>query len=232
MGTTQWSDARIGAGDEVILPGFGGMEAAERVRELGAVAVAVDIDPRTFCIDPDAVAQALTERTTAVVACDLFGHPADLERLEDLTRHHRARVVHAGGPGRDGAEPASLEVAARRRHAAHLDARLTGVVVPAVASGARHTYDSYVVRVPGNGRPDRDAFKHALRARGVPCRVPVKTPVHRTPGFHADVRLPEAERASDECLALPVEASLTRRELQRTVSACNALGGLLLEPAC
>jgi dTDP-4-amino-4,6-dideoxygalactose transaminase len=39
------------------------------------------------------------------------------------------------------------------------------------------------------------------------------------------VSLPETERAAEETLALPVDASLTRREMQRIVSACNALGG-------
>ena len=44
------------------------------------------------------------------------------------------------------------------------------------------------------------------------------------------VPLPETERAADETLALPVDAALTKREMQRIVSACNALGGLL-QPA-
>jgi dTDP-4-amino-4,6-dideoxygalactose transaminase len=96
--------------------------------------------------------------------------------------------------------------------------------------GDGHTYQQYVVRVPGNGRPDRDAFARAVRAKGIECRVPVKTPVHRLPGFRRDVHLPETERAADETLALPVDASLTKREMQRIVSACNALGGLL-QPA-
>jgi dTDP-4-amino-4,6-dideoxygalactose transaminase len=58
----------------------------------------------------------------------------------------------------------------------------------------------------------------------------VKTPVHRLPRFRRDVALPETERAADETLALPVSATLSRRELQKVVSACNALGGLL-QPA-
>lgn len=232
MVTTGWTDARISAGDEVILPGFGGLDAAERVRELGAVPVVVDIDPLTFCIDPGAVEAAVTERTTAVVAVHLFGHPADLVRLENLSVRQRLRLVQPAPLLPDPTEPAPLGTAYRRRNAAYLDARLTGVSVPFTAPGARHTYRSYVVRVPGNGRPDRDAFKHALRARGVDCHVPVRTPVHRTPGFRSEVRLPESERAADECLGLPVEPSLTRRELHRVVSACNGLGGLLLERAC
>jgi dTDP-4-amino-4,6-dideoxygalactose transaminase len=105
---------------------------------------------------------------------------------------------------------------------------LKGVTKPEGTVG--HTYQQYVVRVPGNGRPDRDAFARALRARGVDCRVPVKTPVHRLPEFRRRVALPETERAADETLALPVDASLTKRDMQRIVAACNALGGLL-QPA-
>jgi dTDP-4-amino-4,6-dideoxygalactose transaminase len=234
MGTTQENEARIGAGDEVVVPGFGGLTAARRVLALGAVPVPVDIDPRTFCIDPSAASAAMSARTAAVVACDLFGHPADLVGLERLTRAHGVRLVRAA-PAQEwesGSEGRALDVAARRRNAAFLNSRLTGVVVPPVAPPDRHTYRQYVVRVPGNGRPDRDAFRNALRARGVRSHVPVKTPVHRTPGFCADLRLPEAERAAEECLALPAGASVTRRQLTRTAAACNALGGLLLEWAC
>ncbi len=61
----------------------------------------------------------------------------------------------------------------------------------------------------------------------------MKTPVHRMPGFPAVwLSLPETERAVDETLALPVEAALTKRDMQRIVSACNALGGLLQAAFC
>ncbi|GAA3295192.1 hypothetical protein GCM10020295_21700 [Streptomyces cinereospinus] len=120
------------------------------------------------------------------------------------------------------------EVAQRRQRAAYLDAKLKGVYTP--DGGVGHTYQQYVVRVPGNGRPDRDAFAQALRARGIDCRVPVKTPVHRLPAFRQCLSLPETERAAAETLALPVDGALTKRDMQRIVTACNALGGLL-QPA-
>jgi dTDP-4-amino-4,6-dideoxygalactose transaminase len=120
------------------------------------------------------------------------------------------------------------EIAQRRQRAAYLDGKLKGVRTPDGGDG--HTYQQYVVRVPGNGRPDRDVFARALRAKGVECRVPVKTPVHRLPEFRRYVSLPETELAADETLALPVDAALTKREMHRIVSACNALGGLL-QPA-
>ncbi|MGW5126664.1 DegT/DnrJ/EryC1/StrS family aminotransferase [Streptomyces sp. NPDC004069] len=117
-------------------------------------------------------------------------------------------------------------MAQRRERAAYLDTKLRGVRTPDGGDG--HTYQQYVVRVPGNGRPDRDAYARAIRARGVDCRVPVKTPVHRLPEFRRCVSLPVTERAAEETLALPVEASLTRREMQRVVSVCNALGGPIM----
>lgn len=237
MGTTtlggtlrsELEEHRIGIGDEVIVPAYCDSEVAAAVRQVGALPVFADIDPGSLCLDPVSVAAMLSERTAAVVPVHLFGHPADMVCLRALAQRHGLHVVEpAGGPS----AVLSVEEGRRRQHAEFLSARLKGVVVPSVAAGVRHSYERYVVRVQGNGRPDRDAFKQALRARGVECRVPVKAPLYRLPEFRADVWLPETERAVGECLELPLESSTTRRELGRIVSVCNALGGLLMEPAC
>ncbi|MFD7796387.1 DegT/DnrJ/EryC1/StrS family aminotransferase [Streptomyces sp. NPDC059759] len=217
------SAAGVGAGDEVIVPAFGNVEVAEAVHEAGATVVFADIDPATYCLDPLAVDAVITARSAAVVVVHRFGRTADLSRLHELGRRHGLLVLEQG----ESSSPYD-EVAQRRERAAYLDGRLSGVRTPDGGDG--HTYQQYVVRVPGNGRPDRDAFARAVRAKGVECRVPVKTPVHRMPGFRRDVHLPETERAADETLSLPVEGALTKREMQRIVSACNALGGLL-QPA-
>ncbi|MGC0329160.1 dTDP-4-amino-4,6-dideoxygalactose transaminase [Streptomyces sp. SAI-170] len=215
--------AGVGLGDEVIVPAFGDVEVAEAVTLAGGLPVFADIDPGTYCLDPVAVAAAVTGRTAAVVAVHRFGRPADVPGLLEVGRRHGLLVLQEG----ESEEPYD-EIAQRRQRAAFLDERLKGVTTPEATVG--HTYQQYVVRVPGNGRPDRDAFARALRARGVDCRVPVKTPVHRLPEFRRCVSLPETERAADETLALPVDASLTKRDMQRIVAACNALGGLL-QPA-
>ncbi|GGZ36143.1 DegT/DnrJ/EryC1/StrS family aminotransferase [Streptomyces poonensis] len=215
--------AGIGVGDEVIVPAFGNVEVAEAVALTGAVPVFADIDPVTYCLDPRAVDAVVTPQSAAVVVVHRFGRSADVTRLRALAERRGLLVLEQGD-----SEASYDEVAQRRERAAYLDAKLSGVRTPEEAEG--HTYQQYVVRVPGNGRPDRDAFARAVRARGVECRVPVKTPVHRMPAFRQDVCLPETERAADETLALPVDASLTRRDMQRIVAACNALGGLL-QPA-
>ncbi|KAA0922404.1 DegT/DnrJ/EryC1/StrS family aminotransferase [Streptomyces apricus] len=215
--------AGVGAGDKVVVPAFGDAEVAEAVIEAGALPVFVDIDPATYCLDPAEVEAAVGPRTAALVAVHRFGRLADMPRLWDIGRRRGLLVLEQGE-----SEAPYAELAQRRAHAAYLDGRLRGVRTP--ERGAGHTYQQYVVRVPGNGRPDRDAFARAVRAKGVECRVPVKTPVHRIPAFRRDVCLPQTERAADETLALPVGAALTKREMQRIVSACNALGGLL-QPA-
>ncbi|MEU3842088.1 DegT/DnrJ/EryC1/StrS family aminotransferase [Streptomyces sp. NPDC028635] len=212
--------AGIGVGDEVVVPAFGNVEVAGAVTLAGALPVFADIDPVTYCLDTAAVEAAVTPRTAAVVVVHRFGRVAELGALRALGQRHGLLVLEQGE-----SEAPYDEVAQRRERAAYLDARLRGVSTPDGGDG--HTYQQYVVRVPGNGRPDRDAFARAVRSKGVECRVPVKTPVHRLPEFRRCVSLPVTERAADETLSLPVDAGLTKRDMQRIVGACNALGGLL-----
>lgn len=218
--------AGVRGGDEVVVPAYGNPEVAEAVLEVGALPVFAEVDGDSFCLDPAAVADAVTPRTAAVVAVHRFGRPADTGWIREIGQRHGLLVVFADDAGAGQADQDCVR--RRRDRAAYLDGRLTGVLTPPAVAG--HTYEEYVVRVPGNGRPDRDAFARALRARGVACRVPVQAPVYRLPVIRRDVYLPQTERAVDETLALPVRAELSRRELQRMAAACNALGGLL-QPA-
>ncbi|MFD5103734.1 DegT/DnrJ/EryC1/StrS family aminotransferase [Streptomyces albidochromogenes] len=226
MGTIgMLKSAGVGIGDEVIVPAYGNAEVAEAVLAVGAMPVFADIDGATYCLDAAAVEAAVTTRTAAVVAVPRFGYLAGVRPVRELGQRRGLLVVEHREEG-DSREPSVL--AQRQVHAAYLNRRLTGVRTPEDCAG--HTYQQYVVRVPGNGRPDRDAFARAVRRKGVDCQVPVKTPVHRLPAFQRAVCLPETERAADETLALPVGHPLSRRDLQRVVAACNALGGLL-QPA-
>ncbi|MFD0382483.1 DegT/DnrJ/EryC1/StrS family aminotransferase [Streptomyces stramineus] len=214
--------AGIGAGDEVIVPSYATADAAEAVRRAGARPVFADIDPWSLCLDAASVAATVSLRTAAVLPVHLFGRRADLPALRAVADKRGLLVIEY-----EPLESAHEGTRRRQEAAAYLNARLTGLLTPAVTPGTEHTYRSYVVRVPGNGRPDRDAFARALRARRVRCHVPVQTPVHRTPAFRRELWLAETERAADQCLALPVDAGTPERELHRIVSACNALGGLL-----
>lgn len=212
--------AGIGSGDEVVISAFDGPGTAEAVLGLGARPVFADIDPYTYNLDVAHVASVLGPGTAAIVVGHRFGRPAPLGALRELGGRHGLLVLEHHEAGSERTVPA-----ARTEGARYLDARLRGVEPPRSASA--HTYLRYVARVPGNGRPDRDAFVRAARAKGVDCRIPVPTPLHRLPGYRRDVCLPATENAAAETLALPLGDGLPKRELQRLVAVCNALGGIV-----
>lgn len=113
----------------------------------------------------------------------------------------------------------------RRQNAAFLDANLRGVVVPTVADGAVHVYHQYTVRVP----EDRDGFVRALREEHqVGSGVYYPIPNHRLPSlapFAPGLDLPETERAAGEVVSLPVHPSLSAADLDRIVTAVDAVAG-------
>ncbi|MBO6785088.1 MAG: DegT/DnrJ/EryC1/StrS family aminotransferase, partial [Alphaproteobacteria bacterium] len=76
--------AGVGPGDEVIVPAWTMSATAVTAVAYGAVPVFVDVEDRTFCLDPEKAAAAITPRTRAIIAVNLFGHPAELAALRDL----------------------------------------------------------------------------------------------------------------------------------------------------
>jgi perosamine synthetase len=76
--------AGIGTGDEVITSPLSFASSANCFLFEGATPVFADVDRRTWNLDPDAVEAAITERTKAVVAVDMFGYPCELEPLMEL----------------------------------------------------------------------------------------------------------------------------------------------------
>lgn len=91
----------VGPGDEVILPDFTFVATASAVLFAGALPVLVDVTPDTYCLDPDLAEQKITERTKAIIAVHIGGHPADLDRLLGMARQHNLRLLedsaHAHG---------------------------------------------------------------------------------------------------------------------------------------
>jgi dTDP-4-amino-4,6-dideoxygalactose transaminase len=85
--------AGVGPGDEVITSTFTFIATAEAVRYLGATPVFVDIDSRTFNIDPALIEQAITPRTKAVIPVHLFGQPAHLKVITEICDRHGLLLI-------------------------------------------------------------------------------------------------------------------------------------------
>jgi perosamine synthetase len=85
--------AGVGPGDEVITSPYSFVASANCAMYEGATPVFADIDPRTFNLDPAAVEAAVTERTKAVVAVDIFGYPAEYDELRATCDRHGLSLV-------------------------------------------------------------------------------------------------------------------------------------------
>jgi len=83
----------INAGDEVILPDFTFVATASAVLFANALPVLVDVDPETYCINPDLVEAAITPRTKAIIAVHMGGNPADLDRLAKIAKRRRLALI-------------------------------------------------------------------------------------------------------------------------------------------
>lgn len=85
--------AGIKQGDEVITSTFTFIATAEAICYVGATPVFVDIDPKTFNLDPELVAQAITPRTRAIIPVHLFGQPANMPALMALAKQHKLITI-------------------------------------------------------------------------------------------------------------------------------------------
>jgi perosamine synthetase len=83
----------IGPGDEVITASHSFIATANCIRYCGATPVFVDIDPDIFNLDPNRVAEAITERTRAIIAVHQMGMPCDLAALTALAARHGVALV-------------------------------------------------------------------------------------------------------------------------------------------
>jgi perosamine synthetase len=98
----------VGPGDQVISPVFTCPAVPHPIVRLGATPIYVDIDPRTFNIDPNQVEAKMTSATRAIIVQHTFGIPADMDSILDIARKHDVWVVedacHALGSRYKGQE--------------------------------------------------------------------------------------------------------------------------------
>ncbi|RFM29955.1 DegT/DnrJ/EryC1/StrS family aminotransferase [Deminuibacter soli] len=90
--TTAMAALGIGAGDEVIMPGFTFVASFEAVLSVGAVPVLVDID-ETLTLNPEAVKKAITPKTKCIMPVHMCGSMADLDALQAIAKQHNLLLL-------------------------------------------------------------------------------------------------------------------------------------------
>lgn len=83
----------VGQGDEVIVPSFTFFATAGAVARTGATPVFIDIDPKTFNIDPSKIEAAITEKTKAIVPVHLYGQMADMDAIVEIAKKHNIAII-------------------------------------------------------------------------------------------------------------------------------------------
>ena len=83
----------IGPGDEVLVPSFTFAASINAILYERATPVFVDIDPLTLTIDPEGIRRKIGPRTKAILAVDVFGHPAEWEEINTIANRYGLKVI-------------------------------------------------------------------------------------------------------------------------------------------
>src|SRR6185437_7664972 len=84
---------RLQPGDEVITPSFTYVATTEVIALLKLKPVFVEVDPKTFCVDPQAIRNAITPKTKAIVPVHLYGHSCEMEEIMAIANEHNLFVI-------------------------------------------------------------------------------------------------------------------------------------------
>lgn len=79
---------------EIITTPFSYVATANAIVWEGCTPVFVDIDHKTFCIDPELIEAAITKKTSAIMATHVYGYPCDVEKIEEISRKYNLKVVY------------------------------------------------------------------------------------------------------------------------------------------
>jgi dTDP-4-amino-4,6-dideoxygalactose transaminase len=83
----------IGVGDEVIVPSFTFAASANVIVLVGAKPIFVDIDPISYCLNPEKIEKLITKKTRAIMVVHMFGMPANMQEMQRLSQKYRLKIV-------------------------------------------------------------------------------------------------------------------------------------------
>lgn len=201
----------IGPGDEVITPGFTYIATAETVALLGAKPVYVDIDPRTYNLNPALLEAAITPKTKAIIPVSLYGQCADFDTINTIAAKHGVPVIE------DAAQ--SFGASYRGRKSCNLSTIACTSFFPSKPlgcygdGGAIFTSDDELAKVM------RQIARHGQDRRYHHIRVGVNS---RLDTLQAAILLPKLEILSEEVSM--------RQEVAKTYSHLLSEGGVKTIP--
>lgn len=180
----------VGPGDEVITPGFTYIATAEAAAVLSAKPVYVDIDPRTYNLNPALLEAAITPRTKAIIPVSLYGQCADFDAINAIAAKHGITVIE------DGAQ--SFGATYKGRKSCNLTTIATTSFFPSKPlggygdGGAIFTSDSELAKVM------RQIARHGQEKRYHHVRIGMNS---RLDTLQAAILLPKLEILDDELQA-------------------------------
>ena len=169
--------AGVAPGDEVITSPYSFVASANCAIYEGATPVFADIDPRTFNLDPAAVEAAITPRTKAIVAVDIFGYPAEYDELLALCERHGLALIE------DACEALGAPLQGQAARLARASGRLGVLSEQADDDGRgrrrddRHRGAARAARLAAQPGPARDLELAAARAPRL--QLPPRRPLGR-----------------------------------------------------
>ncbi|WP_419765659.1 MAG: DegT/DnrJ/EryC1/StrS family aminotransferase [Arcobacter sp.] len=86
----------IKPGDEIITTPFTFIATAETIAFLGAIPVFVDIDEKTYNINPSLIEEKITSKTKAIIPVSLYGQPSDMDKIQEIANKYNLRVITDG----------------------------------------------------------------------------------------------------------------------------------------
>jgi 3-amino-5-hydroxybenzoate synthase len=208
--------AGIGPGDEVIVPAISFISSATAISRVGATPVFVDIEPKTYNIDPIRAALAVTPRTKAIMAIHFGGPMANMDRLQELADAFQILLIE------DAAHAHGSEWAGRRAGSLGAFGSFSfqnGKVMTAGEGGAVVTNDAGLAEkmrsfANQGRRPDGPTFFHHFTL-GTNLRMTA---------LQAAVLIAQLER-------LPEQISLRNRNARILIEALQDVGALQFQQA-